>query len=56
MDTPSLIVMGILLLLYYQFFRRCQGDAKKELKKDKRKIRDKKKAVEMTAFFTTGFV
>ena len=41
MDTPSLIVMAIVLLLYYQFFRRCQGE--EETSKDKGKIRDKKK-------------
>jgi len=29
MDAPSLIVMAILLLLYYQFFRRCQGGTKR---------------------------
>ena len=29
MDAPSLIVMAILLLLYYQFFERCQDGAKR---------------------------
>jgi len=55
MVTPSLIVMPVALLLYYQFFRRCQGKQKGELQEKREEMEDKKKGGQMTALLATDF-